>query len=115
MHAGVPVGERVNTGQIAPVPGEVVNESFMTVMVEVDPAVDAGEHSLEFVRDSRRRIVKNTEIAWHGVDGADLTSPSQRSPNRCRWTACRCAKSKRLDTEHYERDVWTSGHVVLPT
>nr|WP_214923345.1 hypothetical protein [Rhodococcus qingshengii] len=52
-----------------------MNESLMTVMVEVHPAVDVGEHSIKFVWDCRRRIVKNTEIAWHGVDGADLTSP----------------------------------------
>jgi len=33
------------------VSGEVVNEGFAAVVVEVDAAVDVGEHSIEFVRD----------------------------------------------------------------
>lgn len=75
LGAGVSVDERVHTGQISPVSGEILDERFVAVMVDVDAAVDVGEHSIEFAGNGRGQVVEYSEIAWRGVDGADVTGP----------------------------------------
>jgi len=57
------------------VAGEILDERFVTVVVDVDAAVDVGEHSIEFAGDGGGWVVEDAEIAWRGVDGADFTGP----------------------------------------
>ncbi len=55
--------------------GEILDERFVAVVIDVDAAVDVGEHSIEFAGDGGGWVVEDSEIAWCGVDGADVTGP----------------------------------------
>jgi len=60
----------------APVASEILDERFVTVVVDVDAAVDVGEHSIEFTGDGGAWVTQDAEIAWRSVDCADFTSHS---------------------------------------
>ncbi|KZL31386.1 hypothetical protein A3852_20790 [Rhodococcus qingshengii] len=59
LGAGVSVDERMDAGEISPVSGEILDERFVAVVVDVDAAVDVGEHSVEFAWDGGGWVVED--------------------------------------------------------